>query len=116
MIKPFKTIAFSLVIGSIGVIAIAAAPACSSGGCGASSKCSADPKPTQDSIDECNKLSAGACGSQYSDLDSCAQGQQACSSDNTTDTNTTSANIAANCGTQLTAYTNCCTANTSACQ
>lgn len=117
MIKPFKTIAFSLVLGAVGVVGIASAPACSSsGGCGSDSKCSADPKPTQASIDACNKATAGGCGSQYSDLSSCAAGQQACAADNTTDAAKTASNLAANCSTQLKAYTDCCTATPAACQ
>ncbi len=117
MIKPFKTVAFSLVLGAVGVVGLASAPACSSGGgCGDKGKCSADPAPTQQSIDLCNKIEAAACGSQYKDFASCASGQQACKSDNTTDTTATTNNITANCATQLTAYTTCCTSNATACQ
>jgi hypothetical protein len=118
MFKPIKAVALSLAVGAVGVVALASAPACSSGGgvCGGTSKCSADTPPTQSAIDQCNKLAADACGSQYVDLGNCAKNQQTCAADNTTDGTATAAAIQANCGTQATAYATCCANNTTACK
>ncbi len=91
--------------------------ACSSGAtCGASDKCSADPAPTQSASDECNKLSSGACGSQYMDVLACQKSAQKCAADNTTDEAATELAIATNCGTQVSEFGSCCDANPTACQ
>lgn len=108
----------SVFFAAVGAVCLASAPACSGGGggCGDKGKCSADPAPTQASIDQCNKLEGQACGSQLKDYASCASAQQVCASDNTTDGNATAAAVAANCGTQQKAVTDCCTATPAACQ
>jgi hypothetical protein len=107
----------SLTVGAIALTTLATAPACSSGGgCSAASKCSADPKPTTDTINTCNALSADACGSQYTDLNSCEQSQQVCAADNTTDITATTNGFETNCKTQIDNYSTCCAANLAACK
>jgi hypothetical protein len=104
----------STVLATIGLLTIAATPACGGGACSGSSKCSADPATTQADINACNAAASGACGSQYSALQSCSSAQQQCTSTNTTDVNATAAAIAANCSSQTSAFMTCCASNTSA--
>lgn len=84
--------------------------------CSETSKCPDDPAPTPDSITQCKTLATGACGSEYVALASCAFAEQACAADGTTDEDTTSANIDANCNNLIVTLDSCCTTSANACQ
>jgi hypothetical protein len=73
--------------------------------CSTTSKCSAQPKPTQAQIDQCKAATASGvkCASQYTTLANCAASKEVCAADNTTDG---AATIAA-CSTESTAYATC---------
>ncbi len=107
----------STVVAGLAAIVVVSAPGCSGGGfsCSSASKCSADPAPTQASISQCNTITAGACGSQYTDLGTCVLANQKCTANNTTDQQATSTAIQANCSTQSTAFLTCCAGNPNAC-
>jgi len=79
--------------------------------CNAPSKCPADPRPTLAGIASCQALSKDSCGTEYVDLNNCAQINQTCTPAGTTDQTATFTACAA----EVAAYSNCCSANKSAC-
>ncbi len=81
--------------------------ACGGDVCSGSSKCSADPTPTDAEVQACkDAIKDGAkCATEYKNLAQCSKDNQVCGSDNKTDGTAT----AAKCSTQVSAYTTCLT-------
>lgn len=73
--------------------------------CALSSKCSAQPKPSESTISLCRTATASGakCASQYTTLANCMSAKEVCAADNTTDG---AATLAA-CSTEYSAYTTC---------
>src|SRR5690348_14611659 len=72
-------------------LAFAAAPACmiaelpkGHGPCGEAGKCPADPLPTADEIDQCERALGGPCAAQYRALLDCVTRSQVCGPDGRT--------------------------------
>ncbi|MBX7096199.1 MAG: hypothetical protein K1X89_00675 [Myxococcaceae bacterium] len=90
----------------IGAFAAFTLAACGGGDvCSASSKCSADPKPTDADKTACQTAikDGTKCAAEYKAVLTCAQSKQKCTSDNKTDTTA----LVTDCMTELTAYTTC---------
>ncbi len=78
--------------------------------CPASSKCSADPKPTAAEIQTCqDNYDKAACKPEFNALLPCARTAQTCGSDNKTDSQATNDKITANCQSLVDAYAACIT-------
>ncbi len=84
---------------------------CSNNVC-ATSKCSADPKPTQQQIEQCETQVADPnCLKQRMANLACSAEQQVCGSDNRTNASASAANISSHCRAEIDAYTACVTAD-----
>ena len=102
-------------LATIGAISAISFSACGSDPCTAAPKCSADTKPTEAQIKDCQTAAAvTTCKTERDALTNCYLAQQVCGTDNKTDGTKTLANITANCKTQIEASTKCSTATVDA--
>lgn len=93
-------LAFAMLVGVSSL-----AMGCSSSPCDGSSKCSADPKPTDNDKKTCQALldNEKTCKSELDKYAACQRDKQVCGSDNKTD----SAKTAEACKSEAEAYTKC---------
>jgi hypothetical protein len=85
---------------------------CAPDPCSYESKCAND-GPLSDQLKQslanaCNMRRSSACGAEYVDVLACQEANQVCTAAQVTDLTATAAAIQANCGTQASAFTACC--------
>lgn len=111
-----NTISRLMVIG-FACIALLGSAGCGGGNCGRTSKCSADPKPTESDIKICQeqeKMNASdPCNGAAKAVGDCTYSNTVCAKDNTTDGQASLEKSSTACTSQQAALTACCEKNTS---